>query len=108
MLEHELDYKATKIKLLKKKRKSHIPKHTKNSIQEGHDLLPLHLLLHTEKRKNMTHSFNYDESKLDIMFHIHVLYSTPLNKACALFKPNSISECGKPHIYAYKNTWRAY
>lgn len=29
---------------------SHIPEHTKNSIPEGHDLLPLHPLLHTGKK----------------------------------------------------------
>lgn len=52
----------------------------------------------------MTHSFNYDESKLDTVLHIHVLYSTLLRNHV---KPNSISEWGRPHIYAYKNTCKA-
>lgn len=57
---HELDYKATKIRYFKQQN-SHIPKHTKNSIQEGRDLLPPLPLLHTEKKQTMTHSFNYEE-----------------------------------------------
>lgn len=44
--------KLPKLSILKT---SHIPKHTKNSIQEGHGQLPLHPLLHTEKRQTMTH-----------------------------------------------------